>query len=211
MDENIKKANKIIIENVKKSLLKNRFNCEVFENKEDLSNYIIKTVGERKKIGLGGSVSIKEIGVLERLSKKNEIFTHKPEMSQDERRKVWLSSIDSDFYLASPQAVTYDGKLIFVDGTGNRCAALTWGPRHILLVAGVNKIVKNEEEGLWRSRNIAAIRNNIRLNKKNPCVITGKCEDCQSEERICNILTVLWKKPKIAEITVLLLNEELGY
>ncbi|MCX7647858.1 MAG: hypothetical protein N2Z60_04530, partial [Elusimicrobiales bacterium] len=59
--------------------------------------------------------------------------------------------------------------------------------------------------------NIAAIRNNIRLNKKNPCVITGKCEDCQSEERICNILTVLWKKPKFGEITVLLLNEELGY
>ena len=78
-------------------------------------------------------------------------------------------------------------------------------------VRKINKIVKNEEEGLWRARNIAAIRNNIRLNKKNPCVITGKCEDCQSEERICNILTVLWKKPKIGEITVLLLNEELGY
>jgi hypothetical protein len=119
--------------------------------------------------------------------------------------------MDSDFYIASPQAITLDGKLIFIDGTGNRCAAITWGPRHLLIIAGVNKIVKDSEEGFYRMRNISAISNNIRLNKKNPCVKTGKCEDCSSPDRICNIVTILWKKPKIANCTVILINEELGY
>ena len=211
MDENVLKANKIILEGVKDALIKNKFNAFIFEKKEELKKYILNLIGVGKKIGIGGSVSVCEIGVIDELSKNNIIYTHKPEMSLEERRKIWLNAIDSDFYLASPQAITLDGKLIFVDGTGNRCAALTWGPRHIILLAGINKIVRNFEEGLWRARNIAAIRNNIRLNKKNPCVVTGKCEDCSSDDRICNILTVLYKKPKITEISVLLLNDNLGY
>jgi len=211
MDRNIKEANKLILENVKVSLIKNRFNALIFDTKEELKKNIIEIIGHGKKIGVGGSMSLKEIGVLEELSKNNKIYTHLPDMSYEERRKIWINAIDSDFYLASPQAITFDGKLIFVDGNGNRCAALTWGPKHLVLIAGVNKIVRDFDEGLWRSRNIAAVRNNIRLNKKNPCVITGKCEDCLSEERICNILTVLYKKPKITEITVFLLNDNLGY
>jgi hypothetical protein len=211
MDRNIKEANKLVLENVKVSLVKNRFKAFVFETKEEMKNHILNMIGQSKKIGMGGSISVKELGLEEELSKNNIIYTHKPEMTWEERRKVWLNAIDSDFYLASPQAITFDGKLIFVDGNGNRCAALTWGPRHLVLIAGVNKIVRDFDQGLWRSRNIAAVRNNIRLNKKNPCVITGKCEDCLSEERICNILTVLYKKPKITEITVFLLNDNLGY
>jgi len=211
MDRNIKEANKLILENVKVSLIKNIFNALIFDTKEELKKNIIEIIGHGKKIGVGGSMSLKEIGVLEELSKNNKIYTHLPDMSYEERRKIWINAIDSDFYLASPQAITFDGKLIFVDGNGNRCAALTWGPKHLVLIAGVNKIVRDFDEGLWRSRNIAAVRNNIRLNKKNPCVITGKCEDCLSEERICNILTVLYKKPKITEITVFLLNDNLGY
>ena len=211
MDKNVKEANRLILENVKESLIKNRFNSLIFDTKEELKKNIIEMIGHGKKIGVGGSMSLKEIGVLEELSKNNKIYTHLPDMNYEDRRKVWLNAIDSDFYLASPQAITWDGKLIFIDGNGNRCAALTWGPRHIILVAGINKIVKGFDEGLWRSRNIAAIRNNIRLGKKNPCVIAGKCLDCASEERICNILTVLYKKPKVTNITVLLLNDNLGY
>lgn len=211
MDENVVKANKIILEAVKNALIKNRFNAFIFDTKQDIKRHILNMIGSNKKIGIGGSISVREIDIIDELSKSNAIYTHRPEMSLEERRKVWLNAIDSDFYLASPQAITLDGKLIFVDGTGNRCAALTWGPKHIILLAGINKIVRNFEEGLWRARNIAAIRNNIRLNKKNPCVVTGKCEDCSSDDRICNILTVLYKKPKITEISVLLLNDNLGY
>jgi hypothetical protein len=114
-------------------------------------------------------------------------------------------------YLASPQAVTLDGKLVFLDGNGNRCAAVTWGPGRLVLIAGANKLVPDQETGLWRSRNVAAIANNLRLEKENPCVTTGKCEDCSSPRRICNVVTLLWKKPAASDITVLLVNEDLGY
>lgn len=211
MDINIKKANKKLLEAVRNNLIKNRFSSEVFDNIDEVKKYVINLVGVNKKIGIGGTISFRESSILNELSKSNTIFTHTAEMSQEERRDVWLKCMNTDFYLASPQAVTIDGKLIFIDGTGNRTAALSWGPRHIILLAGINKIVKNQEDGIWRARNISAIRNNIRLSKKNPCIEKGECVDCSSDDRICNILLVLWKKPKITEITVLLVNEELGY
>ncbi len=211
MDENVLKADRILLEKVKEALIKNGFECEIFGTKNEAGSFLINKIGKGKTVGFGGCISLKELGIIDEIAKNNTVFTHKPEMSLEERKKVWINALTSDFYIASPQALTRDGKLIFVDGTGNRCAAITWGPDELILIAGKNKIVKDETEGLWRARNIAAIRNNIRLNKNNPCVKTGKCEDCSSHQRICNILTVLWKKPKIAKITVILINEDLGY
>lgn len=211
MDENIKKANKTLLDVVKNNLIKNKFNSVVFDNINDAKNYIVSLIGIKKSIGIGGSISFRESGILDELSKNNTILTHSPQMDLEERRKIWLKSLDCDFYLASPQAITVDGKIIFIDGTGNRCAAVTWGPRNLILLAGINKIVKDFDEGLWRARNISAIRNNIRLSKKNPCVERGLCVDCSSDERICNIITVLLKKPKIANISVFLINDDLGY
>ena len=153
--------------------------------------------------GLGLPAALEKAG--------NVIVTHKPGMDAEQKRSVWLEALASDIYLASPQAVTMDGKLIFVDANGNRGAAVTWGPRRLVLIAGVNKLAKDQEEGLWRSRNVAAIANNIRLSKDNPCVRTGRCADCASPSRICNAATILWKKPWPADISVLLVNEELGY
>jgi len=210
MDENKIKFNLKMLENASNNLRKNGFNSSFFENRQKALDYILNLIGENKKVAFGGSITAEEMRLKENLN-KNEIITHTPQMDLEERRKVWLKAMDSDFYIASPQAITLDGKLIFIDGTGNRCAAITWGPRHLLIIAGVNKIVKDSEEGFYRMRNISAISNNIRLNKKNPCVKTGKCEDCSSPERICNIVTILWKKPKIANCTVILINEELGY
>ncbi|MEW5951965.1 MAG: lactate utilization protein [Elusimicrobiota bacterium] len=211
MEENKKKAIRLVLENTKKALIKNGFKAEVCEGKEEAAEKILSLIGEGKKVGMGGSVTVSQLGLPERIISKNTIYAHKPQMSTEERRKTWLACMDSDFYLASPQAVTSDGKLIFIDGTGNRCAALTWGPKHIILPAGYNKIVKDLQEGRIRMRQEAAIANNIRLNKKNPCVISGKCEDCASPDRICNIVTEIWKKPKISEYSVFLINEDLGY
>ena len=132
-------------------------------------------------------------------------------MSEDERMRTWLKAQAADFYLASPQAITAKGEMLFLDGNGNRAAAVIYGPGRVVLIAGTNKIVGTMDEGLWRMRNVAAIANNIRLKKNNPCVKTGKCEDCASQARICNVLTTLYKKPRVTNYTVILINEELGY
>lgn len=212
MDENKKKFNLRVLENTAAALRANRFEAAVYENGAAAAAALLALAGSGKKIGLGGSMTVKELGLEEALAAAgNTIVKHKAGMTAEEKRSVWLAAQAADLYLASPQAVTLDGKLVFVDGNGNRGAAVIYGPRKIVLLAGVNKIAKDQEEGLWRSRNKAAIANNLRLKKDNPCVKTGRCSDCSSPWRICNAVTLLWKKPSSSDILVMLVNEELGY
>ena len=212
MDENLKTLNLKVLENTAAALRGNNFEAAVCGTGAEAASAVLALAGKGKKVGLGGSVTLKTLGLPGSLEAAGgEIITHKPGMSAEEKRSVWLAAQASDLYLASPQAVTLDGKLIFIDGNGNRGAAVIYGPRKIVLLAGINKIVKDQEEGLWRSRNKAAIANNLRLKKDNPCVRTARCSDCSSPWRICNAVTLLWKKPSASDILVLLINEELGY
>ena len=211
MDENLKTLNLKVLENTAAALRGNNFEAAVYGTGAEAASAVLALAGG-KKVGLGGSVTLKTLGLPGSLEAAGgEIITHKPGMSAEEKRSTWLAAQASDLYLASPQAVTLDGKLIFIDGNGNRGAAVIYGPRKIVLLAGINKIVKDQEEGLWRSRNKAAIANNLRLKKDNPCVRTGRCSDCSSPWRICNAVTLLWKKPSASDILVVLINEELGY
>lgn len=211
MDESLQALNLKVLENTAAALRGNNFEAAVCGTGAEAASAVLALAGG-KKVGLGGSVTLKTLGLPESLEAAgSEIITHKPGMSAEEKRFTWLAAQASDLYLASPQAVTLDGKLIFIDGNGNRGAAVIYGPRKIVLLAGINKVTRDQEEGLWRSRNKAAIANNLRLKKENPCVRTGRCSDCSSPWRICNAVTLLWKKPSASAILVVLINEELGY
>ncbi len=200
------------LENAAAALRANRFEAQVHTDASSACAAMLELAGKGKKIGLGGSMTVASLGLAEKLAAAgNEIVTHKPGMSPEEKRAVWLAAQASDLYLASPQAVTLDGKLVFVDANGNRGAAVIYGPRKIVLVAGSNKLARDEEAGLWRARNISAIANNMRLGKNNPCVKAGACVDCKGPDRICNQATLLWKKPWASDILVMLVNEDLGY
>lgn len=201
-----------ILGNAAAALRTNRFEAEVHPDGGSAAAALLKLAGTGRKIGLGGSMTVASLGLPEKLAAAgNEIVTHKPGMTAEEKRSVWLAAQASDIYLASPQAVTLDGKLVFVDANGNRGAAVIYGPRKIVLIAGSNKVAKDEEAGLWRARNISAIANNMRLGKDNPCVKAGRCVDCDGPARICNQVTLLWKKPWASDILVMLVNEDLGY
>lgn len=211
-DENKRAFQLKQLENAAEALKKNGFAASVFDNGTGAAGYVLRLIGAGKKVGMGGSMTALALGLPGALKKAgNEVITHLPEMSPEERRQTWQRAQSSDFYLASPQAVTAKGQMIFVDGLGNRASSVVFGPGKVVLLAGVNKLVKDLEEGLWRMRNVAAIANNIRLKRDNPCVKTGKCEDCASPERICNAVTMLWKKTRPTEYEVVLINEELGY
>lgn len=212
MEEHRQTLNLKILNNAAAALRKNRFEAEVYSDGKAAAAALLKLAGGGKKIGVGGSMTVAALGLPEALAAAgNTIITHKAGMDLETKRAVWLQAQASDIYLASPQAVTLDGKLIFIDGNGNRGAAVICGPRKIVLIAGLNKIAKDQEEGLWRSRNIAAIANNMRLSKDNPCVAAGRCVDCASPSRICNAVTLLWKKPSVSDVLVMLVNEDLGY
>jgi len=212
MEKQIRELNARALERAAAALKANGFGAEVYATGSEAAAALLALAGTGRKIGLGGSMTVAALGLPAALEAAgNTIVTHKPGMSQEEKRSVWLEAQASDLYLASPQAVTLDGKLVFVDANGNRGAAVIYGPRRIVLLAGVNKLAPDQEGALWRARNVAAIANNLRLGKDNPCVKAGRCVDCSSPGRICNQATLLWKKPWASEILVLLINEELGF
>ncbi|MFN3550719.1 MAG: lactate utilization protein [Endomicrobiia bacterium] len=212
-DENIRIFNKKLLENIKNKLVSNGFkNTEIFDDIISAKKYICSLIGDGKKIGVGGSQTIRSVGLLDDLiQQNNEIITHTKDMDYETRIQTWLKAQSADFYLASPQAVTYNGEIIFIDAYGNRVSACIYGPKKVILIFGYNKIVKDIESGIWRARNVAAVVNNIRLQRDNPCVSTGKCEDCSSTSRICNVLTILYKKPTYTEYEIIMINDILGY
>ncbi|HNT98401.1 MAG TPA: LUD domain-containing protein [Elusimicrobiales bacterium] len=210
MDANMRAMNGIKLEKAAAALAANGFGARVFDTGEEAAAYAAALPGV--SAGMGGSMTARDLGLAAKLrAAGKEIVTHSPGMTPEERRAVWLRAQASDLYFASPQAVTMDGKLIFLDAYGNRGAAVIYGPKKIVLIAGANKLSADEAAGLRRARDIAAVANNIRLKKDNPCVKTGRCADCASPSRICNAVTLLWKRPLASDIEVLLVNEDLGY
>ena len=146
------------------------------------------------------------------LSKHNTVFWHdnKPEdMTIMETR---TAATRADIYISSVNGISEGGEIVNIDNTGNRVAAISYGPQKVYLVIGANKVEPDLEKAIFRARNIASPLNAKRLNRKTPCAVKGdKCYDCNSPERICRNLSVLWTKPTGEEYEIILIKESLGY
>lgn len=193
------------IDRTLKSLRKNGFEAKYFDHRSDALEYLIKECRGSDFISHGGAQTLDEIGFFERLAQEG--MTYLPYHASPENR---LKSLSADIYITSSNALTEDGRLVNIDGAGNRVAALCFGPRKVFVVIGTNKIVKNLEQGIERIRKIAAPFNAIRLKKHVPCTITGECVDCHAPDRICRS-TVTTDHPLPGRITVILIDEVLGY
>lgn len=161
-------------------------------------------------VGIGGSMTIKELDVAETLQASGKkVYWHwlPGEDPAEMRRKAMFA----DCYLCSANAVTEDGKLLFIDGTGNRAAALAFGPGRVILVIGSNKLSGDEAEALTRIREKACGPNGKRLGLKTPCALTGKCLDCSASQRMCNVFLKLERRPGSHPVDVILVDEPLGY
>jgi len=214
MDEHKIWYNKLMIEKTVNSLKKNGYNdIHVTDDIEQTKSLLYDIIKPGLKIGVGGSMTVKELNIVDELKKRgeNKIIQHQPGTSIEERLRIWREALTADIYLASPQAVTTDGKLFFIDKYGNRVCATIFGPQKVILIAGYNKIVNDEKEALNRIRNISAVQNAHRLNIKTPCVITGKCSDCDTNDRICNVVSILYKKPSATDYIIIFVNKNLGY
>ncbi len=164
-------------------------------------------------VSFGGSVTVEECGILDGLRGREDItlYDRATAKNPEELNVIFRQAFSADTYLMSTNALTLDGELINIDGNGNRVAALIFGPKQVIIVAGMNKIVSTEEEGLHRARNMAAPPNCVRLNKKTPCAATGRCGDCFGDECICSQIVVTRRSRDKERIKVILVGEELGY
>lgn len=197
--------------NLQNNLEKKGYIVNSFDNKEAACEFLNKQL-DNKVIGIGGSQTVKEMGLYDTLHKHNEVYWHdnKPDnLTVMETRQM---AIKAPIYISSVNGISEDGIIINIDFTGNRVAAISFGPEDVYLIIGVNKIASDYDAALYRARNIAGPLNARRLNRKTPCAINAdKCYDCQSPERICRNLSVLWTRPMGANYHIILIDEKLGY
>lgn len=200
------------VERTIQALKKNNFEALFVPDSKSAVEEVMKRIPDGSTVGVGGSVTLTEMGLLDALERRNVrlIWPNQQAKNTDERMELIRKSFSSDFFLTSTNAITEDGKLFNVDATGNRVGAMFIGPKKTIVVTGVNKIVKDVNAAEKRVREWTAPQNARRLNRKTPCVETGVCADCSSPDRICNISVTLAKRPSRTDVMIILVGEKLG-
>lgn len=213
MNENIKWVNEKKIEKTINNLKKNNINGYYVKDNDELINLIKDIAKEGEVVSVGGSMSLFESKVIELLRSGRYEFLdrYKENLTQEDIKEIYRKSFFADTYFASANAITEDGKIFNVDGNGNRVAAILYGPDKVVLIVGVNKIVKNIEQAVARNRAISGPANAKRLNLSTPCVKTGQCMECKSEERICCEYTVIKRQRNPKRMHVIFINDTLGF
>lgn len=196
------------IETAINALRVNNFKVEYVEKAKDAIPVILNLIPADASIEMAGSISVAELGLLDMLRQRGNKGLEFPKPGEnffEEMRKN-----RKDVLLASTNAVTLDGKLVNTDGMGNRVACMFFGVKQVVLLVGANKIVRNLEEALDRVQKTIAPYHAKYIGLNTPCASTGQCEDCDSPQRICNITTILSKRPPSIDFTIVLTGDDLG-
>ncbi len=163
-------------------------------------------------ISWGGSETLNEIGLLENLKDSDYIlYDRHSAKTPEEKSLIYSKIVATDYFFMSSNAITLDGQLVNIDGMGNRVACLIAGPKNVIIIAGMNKIVTDVTTGMDRVRNMAAPPNVVRLGAKTPCAEIGKCANCLVDDCICCEIVITRKSKIPGRIKVILVGEELGY
>lgn len=197
------------------ALRRNGFEAAWFEDRAKTLTHILKMVPQGAVIGFGDSVTLREIGLSEALADSSCELINPPavetRLPPEEKRELRRCCFTADLFFSGANAITLDGKVVNVDGTGNRVAATIFGPQKVIIVAGANKVVDDLEEALERMKGIAAPMNARRIGYETPCGRTGICNECRSPERMCRVTVILDRPTKATETTVIIIGEELGF
>lgn len=192
-------------EKLMENLKKRGYDVSFFPTAAEAAAYLDKEI-DGKTVGFGGSMTVTEMGLLEILGKHNTVVSH------------WngdpvTAAMSTQVYLSSVNGIAESGEIFNIDGTCNRVASTVFGHDTVYLIVGRNKIAPDAEGAMFHAKNVASPKNAQRLGRKTPCAAKGdKCYDCDSPERICNVLVTFWRKSKgIKKMEVVLIDQELGY
>ena len=194
------------------ALTKNGFAVEVASDAAEAVQIVLGFAANAKTVGFGGSIGVIELGLPKMLAEMGkECLIHgAPGLANEERVEVMRRALTCDLYLTGVNAVSLDGRLVDIDATGNRVGAMTFGPKKVVVIAGANKLAATAEAAMKRVKEYAAPANAARLSMQTPCAVTGFCADCDSPQRICRIVHVMERRPRVTDITVVLVAEDLG-
>lgn len=196
-----------------KNLGKHEFETIKVPNRLSAAAEIMRRIPPTKTIGVGGSVTLREIGIIEKLQEQgNIIYDHwKQGLSKEENLSARKMQLTSDVFLTSANAVTSSGEIVNIDGFGNRISSMMFGPKEVMIVVGTNKIVRDLPEAMQRIKTVAAPMNAKRFGADTPCAKLGKCLDCDSAQRICRGTLIMERRPFSTKMLVILVGEELGF
>lgn len=194
------------------NLKKRNMNGYYFNTASECADYILSMLNDGDSVTWGGSESLKQAGVIEKLKNQPNLNVIDRALFPPEKQNEYNNlAFNADCYFMSSNAITLSGELVNIDGFGNRVASLIFGPKKVFLVVGMNKITADVNEAVARVRNIASPPNTIRLSKNTPCAATGKCGDCYCEDCICNQLVITRRSRDKERIHVFLVGENLGF
>ena len=195
------------------ALKKNDFDAIYLQTTHEATEFIMKHVRSGATVGFGGSMTIKNMGIQDKVKAAGGIVIDHGALGLTREEVVATAKKEmlSDLYLCSSNAITMDGILVNVDGMGNRIAAMNFGPEKVIVVVSVDKVCLNEAAAFERLQTTAAPMNNKRLGCPNPCTTTGVCVNCQTKTRICRLYSVMRKKPMTTDITVVVVGHSCGY
>ena len=204
--------NERLAEVVIQQMKRRHINAYYCASSADAIKQVQELIPEGSSITWGGSLTIREMGLTAALKAGNyQVFDRDEIKTQAEKVEIYRKAFSCDYYLTSANAITEDGLIVNIDGSGNRVAAITWGPEHVIFVVGMNKVCHDLEAAMSRARHLAAPVNATRIGCKTPCQVDGICHSCHSTECICNYLHVMRNSYPAGRHTVILVGEEWGY
>ncbi len=196
-----------------KNLRARHFDAYYCATREDALQKALELIPEGSTVGWGGATSAQQIGLMDAMNAGNYNTLDRDKCAtMEEREQIARDCLSSDVFLTGANALSLDGQMVTIDGNGNRAAAIIYGPKSVLVVAGMNKVMDNLEAAIHRARTVAAPTNQQRfLLPGNPCTVTGTCADCKSENCICNNIVVTRHCRPAGRIKFVLVGEELGF
>ena len=209
MNENIVKRNRLLSEKVIKGLESRNMKGYYAESKEEALKIALDLIPAKSSVTMGGAMSAHEIGLVEALKEGDYDFIDRDKA--EDKRAAMLAAYDADFFLTSANAMTEDGVMVNIDGNSNRVSAIAQGPKHVIVIAGMNKICPDVDAAMKRARNVAAPINAQRFGLNTPCAKTGSCMNCKSPDTICCQFLITRFSRHEGRIHVILVNDSLGF
>ena len=209
MNENITKRNELLAQKVIKGLESRNMTGLYAKDKEEALQIALSLIPKGSSIAMGGAMSAHEIGLVEAL--KTDEYNFVDRDKSEDKRAAMLAAYDADFFLSSANAMAEDGIIVNIDGNSNRVSAIAQGPKKVLFIVGMNKICPDWDSAMKRARNVAAPINAQRFGLSTPCAKTGSCMDCKSPDTICCQFLITRFSRHEGRITVILVNDNLGF
>lgn len=209
MDQNLQRRNELLAETVIKGLKSRNMTGYYAATKEEALKQVMDLIPEGSTVTMGGCMSAHEIGAVKALKEGNYNFIDRDEY--EDKRKAMLLAYDADVFLSSANAMTDDGILVNIDGNANRVSCIAQGPKKVVFIVSMNKVMSDLDSAMKRARNVAAPANAQRFNIDTPCKKTGKCFDCKSPTTICCQMLITRYSMHPGRINVVLVNDELGF